>query len=125
MVFSGNMMMSLLMAALLLWMGVSILLAIRRLNRSYDLSANRFIYPANCRPEDCRDVAGFVRFMTPRFLTFAVLCLLLGALLLLLGLTKIGEALPSWVSTWAPLFLFLPLFVWYVVFINKAAKRFW
>lgn len=117
------------MAAMLLWAGLSVLRAALRLRRSYELVPNRFLYPANCPPELCRDPAGFVAFICPRQLAFGGGCLGLALLLTLQELTGLFAGLlaglPGWLSNGAPLLLFVPLFVWYTVFINKAAKRFW
>ena len=81
--------------------------------------------PALESAEDCKDIAGLIAFLTPRFVIFCVLCLLLAAFLLLVELTTIFDWLPGWLHNASSLFFFLPLFVWYIVFINKAAKRFW
>ena len=116
---------SLAMALLLLWMGVNLLLNVVRLNKTYELTANRLLYPANCRPEDCKNVAGFIRFMTPRITAFGVLCLLFAVFVAIQSMTELFSDLPIWLANGLPLLLFLPLFVWYVIFINKAAKRFW
>ena len=115
----------LLLAGMLVWACANVLIAIIRLNRTYDLTPNRFIYPANCKPEHCRDVVGFVSFMTPRLLTFGILGVILAAFYVVNELTGLFSFLPDWFSSGVSLFLFIPLFVWYVIFINKAAKRFW
>ena len=116
---------ALILAAMLAWVCVNILLSIYKLNKSYEMNPNRFIYPANCKPEDCRDVVGFVGFMTPRLVAFGVLGLLMSAFFVVNELTDFFNFLPNWFTKGAVFFLFVPLFVWYVVFINKAAKRFW
>ena len=67
----------LLMAGMLVWVSVNVLIAIVRLNRTYELTPNRFIYPGNCKPERCQDLVGFVGFITPRLAAFGVLGLLL------------------------------------------------
>lgn len=113
------------LAAMYIWLCVNVLISVVRLNRSYDLRQGRYLHPANCPPERCRDVTGFIRFATPRFVLFAVLGLLLSVFYLVNELTGLLSALPDWLSNGAALFLFIPLFIWYVIFINKAAKRFW
>ncbi|MBO4418751.1 MAG: hypothetical protein J5789_02875 [Oscillospiraceae bacterium] len=115
----------LLMTAMLVWVSVNVLISTIRINRTYELVPNRFIYPANCKPELCQDPAGFIRFMTPRLIGFGVLGLLLSVFFVVNEMTGLLAALPAWFSEGAALFLFVPLFVWYVIFINKAAKRFW
>ena len=122
---SPSNMLVLLMAAMMVWVSFNILAAAVRLNRSYELIPNRFIYPANCKPELCMDPAGVLRFLPPRLIGFGVLGLLLAVFFVVNELTGLLSALPAWFSDGAALFLFVPLFIWYVIFINKAAKRFW
>lgn len=122
---SSSNLLVLLLAAMVGWLGVGVLLAVVRLNRTYELFPSRFIYPANCKPEDCQDPVGFIRFMTPRLAAFGTLCALICVFYLVNEFTGLLSGLPKWFSNGAALFLFLPLFVWYIVFINKAAKRFW
>ena len=115
----------LLMTAMLVWVSVNVLISIVRLNRTYEFDSNRFIYPANCKPELCQDLAGFIRFITPRLIAFGVLGLVLAVFFVLNEMTELFSSFPTWFTNGAALFLFVPLFVWYVIFINKAAKRFW
>lgn len=122
---SASNLLVLVLAAMLAWVSVNVLISVVRLNRTCELNPSRFIYPANCRPEQCRDVVGFIRFVTPRFVIFGVLGLLLCVFFIVNEMTGLLSALPDWFSNGAALFLFVPLFVWYVVFINKAAKRYW
>ena len=82
----------LLMTAMLVWVSVNVLLAVIRLNRSYELAPNRFIYPANCKPELCLDPLGFIRFISPRLIAFGVLGLIAG------GLSQIGDLVASLVK---------------------------
>lgn len=113
------------MAAMLSWVSVSVLLAVIRLNRSYELGPNKFIYPANCKPELCLDQLGFIRFMTPRLWAFGLLGLAVVAVMLVNEFTDLMAGAPDWFSNGVALFLAMPLFVWYIVFISKAARRFW
>jgi hypothetical protein len=122
---SSSNLLVLLLAGMLVWVSVNVLLAVIRLNRGYELFPNRFIYPANCKPELCLDPLGFIRFMSPRLGVFGVLGLLISAFMVVNEMTGLLAALPAWFSNGAALFLFVPLFVWYIIFINKAAKRFW
>ncbi len=113
------------LAGMLAWLSVNILLSVYKLNKSYELSPNRFIYPANCKPELCQDVAGFIGFITPRLVIFGVLGLLVTGFYLVNELTAVFSFLPAWFAKGLSYFLFVPLFIWYVIFINKAAKKFW
>ena len=115
----------LIMAATLVWCCVNLLLAVIKLKQNYMLVPNRFLYPASCKPEKCKDVAGFVAFICPRILIFAVLGLLISLLLVCILLFGLFDGLPGWVTRWLPVGLFLVLFVWYGIFINKAARRYW
>ena len=115
----------LIMALMLAWICVKAIAAAVRLNRTYELFPNKILYPANCRPEDCQDPAGFIRFMVPRLWIFGLAGIALSVFLILNEFTGLLASFPTWFSQGASLFLFLPLFVWYIAFINKAAKRFW
>ena len=122
---SASNMLVLILAAMLAWLSVNVLISVVRLNKTYELSPSRFIYPAACSPDQCRDVLGFIRFATPRFVIFGVLGLLLSIFFVLNEMTGLLSLFPDWFSNGVALFLFVPLFIWYVIFINKAAKRFW
>lgn len=115
----------LILAAMLIWVSINVLLAIAKINRTYQLTPSRFIYPANNKPEDCKDVVGFISFMTPRLVGFSVMGLLIAAFILVNELTSLFAALPGWFTQGAVFFLFIPIFIWYVIFINKAARKFW
>ena len=117
--------MSFAVAAMLVWAGINVLSALRRLNRDYVLEPNRFLYPANCRPELCRDPGGFIAFITPRMAVFGAAALIVAALTVCNELLGLFAFLSPGLAGGVPLLLFAPLFVWYIVFINKAAKRFW
>ena len=117
--FSPSNLMVFLLTGMLVWLSVNVLLAALRLRRSYELAPSRFLYPANCPPELCQDQLGFIRFICPRLILFGLLGLLISVFLLVNELTGLLAALPEWFSQGAA------LIIWYVIFINKAAKRFW
>lgn len=125
MTLNSNQMLALLIVVILAWASISVLVAVRKLNRTYQMEANRFLYPASCKPECCKDIAGFVRFITPRMVGFGVTGLVLCVFLLCSEIFGLLSFLPEWLSKRSAFVLFLPLFIWYAVFINKAAKRFW
>ena len=120
-----NSMLYIAVAGFLIWAGISILLAVKRINDTYVLSPNRLIYPANYKPELCKDPAGCIAFITPRIIIFAVAALLISCLLILQGFTGFLTFLPDWLESRIAILLFIPFFIWYVIFINKAAKAFW
>ena len=116
---------SLVAAAILVWFCVNILISAALLKRTAQLRPSRYLFPARCKADKCLDPAGYIRFIMPRLLIFAALGLLMAAFLVVNVMTDLTASLPLWFQSRIELFLFLPLFVWYVVFINKAAKRFW
>ena len=116
---------ALIMTAMLVWVSVNVLISTIRINLSYELVSSRYIYPAKCKPELCIDPAGYIAFITPRMIVFGILGLLMSACYVVNEFTKLFSALPTWFTDRPALFFFLPLFIWYVIFINKAAKRFW
>ncbi len=86
-----------------------------------ELKQNKILYPSNVRPEACAAWKGFLRFMRPALLIFGAGWLVCGVLSLL-GTFVLGE------SAWLPtlvfcLFLFSAAF--YVLRMNRAARRFW
>ena len=123
--FSLSSVLNIAVAGLLIWAGISILIGLKRINETFQLVPNRFIYPANFKPEKCKDPAGFIGFITPRLRAFALLCLLLSVLLILQSVTNLFSFLPDWVGKRVSSLLFIPLFIWYVIVINKAAKQYW
>lgn len=123
--FSLSSALTIAVAGLLIWAGISILIGLKRINETFELVPNRFIYPSNFKPEKCKDPAGFIGFITPRLRAFALLSLLLSVLLILQSVTKVFAFLPDWLAKRASSLLFIPLFIWYVFVINKAAKQYW
>lgn len=115
----------LILAAMLIWVSINTLIAIVRLNRTKELKQSKYIYPASCKPEQCKDPQGFIAFITPRLIGFGVIGLIIAAFILVNGMTDVFAATPNWFRNGAVFFLFIPLFIWYVVFINKAARKFW
>lgn len=110
-----------LMAMLLLSGGYALYTVIRLVRTQY-LFPNRFLYPSNCKPEDCTDVPGFIAFIVPRLTIFGVACLLLGIFLALVWAVKL-ITLPKWLDYGIPL-LGVGIFVWYIVIQNKVYKLF-
>lgn len=115
----------LILAAMLVWISANSLIAVYRLNKTKEMKPNRYIYPATCKPEQCKDPHGFINYITPRMIGFGVISLFIAAFILVNGLTDIFAAMSNWVRNGASFILFIPLFIWYVIFINKAARSFW
>ncbi len=106
------------------WAGVYAVYTAIKLNREYYLFPNRFLYPANCPPDACTDVTGFISFMLPRLWILGILCLGLAILMVLVDLVKLFD-LPEWIKTYVlPVSGFL-VFVWYISVNARSAKRFW
>ena len=103
--------------------GVYALYSAIRLAATKTLFPNKFLYPANCKPDDCTDVVGFIEYITPRMLIFAIACLLLAAFLALTWLAKLFT-LPTWLDYVLP-FLGIAIFGWFIAIQNKVYKLFW
>lgn len=112
------------MLVILLFSGVYALYTVIRLNKEQFLFPNRFLYPANCKPEDCTDVPDFIRFITPRLLILGIACALLGIFLFLCWIVKL-ITMPWWLDTIVVPLIGIGLFVWYMVVQNKVYKLYW
>ena len=117
-------MLNVMLVVMLGWAGVYAVYTAIRLNREYMLFPNRFLYPANCPPEACTDVTGFIAFQLPRLWILGILCLLLAAMLGLSSLVKLLP-LPDWCRTYVLPFSGFGVFAWYISVNARAAKKFW
>lgn len=116
--------MSYLLIAIMLGVGVYGLYTVIRLWHLKYLFPNKFIYPANCKPEDCTDAPGFIRFIAPRLAVLSVLFLVGGILLLLIGPLKL-LSVPAWVELFLIPGVGMALFVWYIWVQSRVFRRFW
>lgn len=115
-------MLDLILLGILAVCGVYALYAVIRLHRQYMLFPNNILYPGDCPPAECKDVLGFIDYMTPLLITLGASMLVLAAAF---GLNMFVFKLESiWISV-AELVLPMGLFVWYIIAQRKAAKRFW
>ena len=113
-----------LMAGMLLFAGGYAIYSAIRLKVQYYLFENRYLYPGNCEPKDCKDAYGFIDYIFPTILTLGIICFLLGLLYASTRFTSL-ISLPTWVVDYLiPAVGFLA-FVWYVIVQRKAAKKFW
>lgn len=103
-----------------------------RLRRYWGFFPNKFLLPANCKPEDCLDEDGYLEYMAPKLLIFGLLCILcavvyvpvmLPNIALLMGMEE-GTTFYTVYCSIVP-FLGFGAFVWYMVCQTKASKRFW
>ena len=111
------------MTITMLWAGGYAIYSVIRLQRDYILFDNSIIYPAQCKPRDCKDVGGFIAFMAPRLWIFGILCAVIGLVMLLSQALRV-LVLPDW-GDYALLGAGLAVIVWYMVVINRASKKFW
>ena len=102
--------------------GVYSLYTVIRLKTTMYLFPNRFLYPSNCKPEDCTDEPGFIEYILPRLTIFGVACLLLGIFLILVWVVGLFK-LPTWFDYAVP-FLGLAFFGWYIWIQSKVYKLF-
>ena len=121
---SFEMILNLMMIGMVGWAGIYAVYTAIRLNREYCLFPNRFLYPANCPPDACQDVRGFISFMLPRLWILGLLCL---AIAVLMGLSNLAHVLvlPDWLSTYVLPFAGFAVFAWYISVTARTAKRFW
>lgn len=112
------------MLALLGGCGIYAIYTVIKLKKLGYLFPNRFMYPANCKPEDCTDVPGFIDYITPRLLILGIACLLLAGFLGVCWYTALLP-LPVWVNSLALPLVGVAVFGWYIAIQNKVYKRFW
>ncbi len=115
---------NLMLVGMLGWAGIYAVYTAIKLNREYYLFPNRFLYPANCSPDACTDVTGFISFILPRLWILGILCLALAALMTVVDLMQIF-VLPYWISTYLLPFSGFAVFAWYISVNARSAKRFW
>lgn len=114
----------LIMLAILIWAGGYALYSAIRLKKEYYLYDNRLLYPGKCDPAACTDPSAFIEYIFPRILGLGIAVLIFAAMYAIVNYTDI---LPS--ADWFG-YLVMPvtgvaIFVWYILMINKAAKKFW
>lgn len=115
---------SYLIVGILLFVGVYGVYTCIRLAVQRTLFPNRFLYPANCKPDDCIDVPGFIRFVLPQLLVLSLVALVGGCLLALCSVMQV-LSLPTWVELYLIPGVVILLFGWYISVQSRAYKRFW
>ena len=108
--------------AMLFGCGIYGLYTVIKLRCTFMLFPNKFLYPGNCKPEDCLDEGGFIDYILPRLTILSVIMLVLG-----IGLA-LNAYVIKFVSIWVDLaMIVLPFgtFLWYIFIHRKAAKDFW
>lgn len=117
----GNML-SLLLLVMMLGCAIYCIYTFIRLRKECYLFPNKFLYPGNCKPEECVDVGGFIDYILPRILLFGVALFLCGVAYGMLDLVwKVNHIAVNIGSMVVP----LALFGWYIYAQRKAAKLFW
>ena len=104
--------------------GVYALYSVIRLQKEQLLFPNKFLYPSNCKPDDCTDVSGFIEFITPRILVFGIVCILLTIGMAISWFAGLFT-LPMWLDNIVLPALGIGVFIWYMVVQNKVYKLFW
>lgn len=117
-----NSMLNMLLLAMMLGVGIYCIYTFIRLRKQCELFPNKFLYPGNCRPEECVDVDGFINYILPRMLIFGIAMLLCGGAYGLLEMVwKINHIAINIGSMVLP----LAIFGWYIYVQRKAANLFW
>ncbi len=115
---------NIMLVGMLGWAGIYAVYTAIRLNREYYLFPNRFLYPANCPPDACKDVVGFISFILPRLWILGILCLVLAVGMALVNLAKLIP-LPDWCRLYVLPFAGFFVFAWYISVNARSAKKFW
>lgn len=118
--FAG--LLSIMLSAMLLGCAVYGLYAVIRLRVTYLLFPNKFLYPGNCKPEECLDEDGFIDYILPRLTVWSILMLIVG---ILYTLNAYVFFLVSWWIDIATIFVPLIVLGWLMAIQRTAAKRFW
>ena len=117
-----NSMLNMLLLAMMLGVGIYCIYTFIRLRKQCELFPNKFLYPGDCKPEECVDVDGFINYILPRMLIFGIAMLLCGgAYGLLVMVWEINHIAINIGSMVLP----LAIFGWYIYVQRKAAKLFW
>lgn len=111
-----------LMGFMLLACGVYALFTAFKLKHLCYLFPSSFLYPGDCKPNDCTDVPGFIDFMLPRLFLFGGAVLLLAAVFLV---NMLVLHIDSVFFNIGYIVVPLALFGWYIFAQRKAAGRFW
>jgi len=112
------------LAAMLAYIGGYSLISAIRLNREFRLFDSRILYPANCKPKDCKDPGAFILFILPRLWVLGGLCLALFVATVLANFVKVSF-LQNWFGTYVLPFMGVAVLVWYITVNARCAKKFW
>lgn len=110
------------LTVMLLGCGIYGIYTVIKLRRSYMLFPNKFLYPGNCKMEDCLDEDGFIDFILPRLTVLSIVMLILG---IAFALNTYVFKISNWWTDLAIIILPCATFVWYIFIQRKAAKQYW
>jgi hypothetical protein len=122
---SINETLTILLLAMLIWAGGYAVYTAFRLSRERVLFDNKFLYPANCSPDGCKDANGFIAFILPRLWILGLVCLGLAAVTVLANYTTALGFLPVWFVRYGIPVLGFAVFVWYITVNARSSKQFW
>ncbi len=114
-------MLNVLLLVMLLGFGAYGIYTYIRLRRTYEMFPNKFMYPGNCKPEECLDPDGFLDYIMPRVLILSVLMLVCG---LAYGVYYVMKLDLFWVDI-ASMVVPVAILIWYAVAQRKASKLYW
>ena len=115
-------MLDIFMLVMLLGFGLYGIYSAIRLWKEQMLFPNKFLYPGDCKPEECADEGGFIDYIIPRLSVLSVALLIMG---IALGLNSYVFKFQSmWIDI-ATMVLPVGALVWYIICQRKAAKLFW
>lgn len=111
-----------LLVVMMIAVGIYAIYSAIRLYREQMLFPNKFLYPGDCKPEDCLDPGCFIDYIFPRLLILGAALLIMG---ILLGLNSYLFKIDAlWIDI-SMMVVPVSIFVWYMLCQRKAAKSFW
>ncbi len=115
-------MLDILLMVMLFGCGIYSLYTVIKLRRTYYLEPNKFLYPANCKPEDCLDADGFIDYILPKLTICGILWLLSG---IAFAVNNYVLKFEGWLVYTLTIIVPVAPFVWYMFIQRKSAKEFW
>lgn len=93
-----------------------------RLRITLMLFPNKFIYPANCRAEDCLDEDGFIDYIIPRLMIWSLLMLVVAVAYTVNAFILMYD---HWIIDIATIIVPVVVVGWLMFIQRASAKRFW
>lgn len=113
---------SIFLSVMVLGCAVYGLYAAIRVRVTYMLFPNKFLFPANCKMEDCLDEDGYIEYIVPRLMIWSILMLIVG---IVYSLNAFVFFYGGWIIDIATIVVPVAVIGWLMVIQRSSAKRFW